>query len=223
MARTGALSAETCRDRSRAGGWRLAPLRRNEGRLQNEIFGRVRPRTHNGHLRRFRVVPIIRFVRENLDVECYPGENLREVALRSGVELYGLKGRLGNCGGCGQCITCFVEVVGSSSPAALSPPTAVEQQKLRRRPERWRLACQTLVQQSVVVLTRPQTGLADAEAVIGRAMAEELPAGPTAWPEPPPDEEAEAELQGGQATIESAASEPTATSDEAQRDRPEQQ
>ncbi|MFM2158771.1 MAG: 2Fe-2S ferredoxin, partial [Cyanobacteriota bacterium] len=27
-------------------------------------------------------MPVIRFVREGRDVECYPGENLREVALR---------------------------------------------------------------------------------------------------------------------------------------------
>ena len=50
-------------------------------------------------------MPVIRFVREGRDVECYPGENLREVARREGIELYGLKGQLGNCGGCGQCIT----------------------------------------------------------------------------------------------------------------------
>ena len=29
-------------------------------------------------------MPVIRFVREGRDVECYPGENLREVALREG-------------------------------------------------------------------------------------------------------------------------------------------
>lgn len=131
-------------------------------------------------------MPVIRFVREGRDVECYPGENLREVALREGVELYGLKGKLGNCGGCGQCITCFVEVVGQSSPASLSGRTAVEEQKLRRRPQTWRLACQTLVEQSVLVLTRPQVGLGDAERRIAAAKAEPLPPGPTSWPQPEP-------------------------------------
>ena len=62
-------------------------------------------------------MPVIRFVREGRDVECYPGENLRDVALREGIQLYGLKGQLGNCGGCGQCITCFVEVKGDQSAA----------------------------------------------------------------------------------------------------------
>jgi ferredoxin len=127
-------------------------------------------------------MPVIRFVREGRDVECYPGENLREVALREGVELYGLKGKLGNCGGCGQCITCFVAVEAESRPGSLSPRTGVEDQKLRRRPESWRLACQALVQHSVVVLTRPQLGLADSADRIAAAKAEPLPAGPTAWP-----------------------------------------
>ena len=57
-------------------------------------------------------------------MECYPGENLREVAMREGIELYGLKGQLGNCGGCGQCITCFVSVVDEAAEmlSRLEPP-----------------------------------------------------------------------------------------------------
>jgi len=134
-------------------------------------------------------MPVIRFVREGLDVACYPGENLREVALREGVELYGLKGKLGNCGGCGQCITCFVDVVPSGPVATLSPRTAVEERKLRGRPGSWRLACQSLVEQSVLVVTRPQVGLPEREALIINALARPLPTGPTAWPEPPEPEE----------------------------------
>jgi ferredoxin len=135
-------------------------------------------------------MPVIRFVREQRDVACYPGENLREVALREGIELYGLKGKLGNCGGCGQCITCFVEVVEGGSSAALSDQTAVELQKLKRRPTSWRLACQALVQKSLLVLTRPQVGLADREVALAQARSQPLPEGPTAWPTPPaPDSE----------------------------------
>ncbi len=129
-------------------------------------------------------MPVIRFVREQRDVECYPGENLREVALREGIELYGLKGKLGNCGGCGQCITCFVEVVEGGASTALTDQTTVELQKLKRRPSSWRLACQALVQKSVLVLTRPQVGLDDREAAIAQARSQPLPEGPTAWPAP---------------------------------------
>jgi ferredoxin len=135
-------------------------------------------------------MPVIRFVREGRDVECYPGENLREVALREGIELYGLKGKLGNCGGCGQCITCFVDVEGAPD-LALSPRTGVEERKLRGRPQTWRLACQSLVQQSLVVLTRPQLGLANRDSALAAALAEPLPPGPIAWPTPPQSEEDE--------------------------------
>ena len=137
-------------------------------------------------------MPVIRFVREGRDVECYPGENLRQVALREGIELYGLKGKLGNCGGCGQCITCFVDVPEDTAVAALSPRTPTEEQKLRRRPQSWRLACQSLVQGSLLVITRPQVGLADREEALARSRASDLPAGPTEWPPTSPSSAPEA-------------------------------
>ena len=142
-------------------------------------------------------MPVIRFLREGCDVECYPGENLREVALREGIELYGIKGKLGNCGGCGQCITCFVDVEGAS-PTALTPRTGVEEKKLKGRPQTWRLACQDLVQESLVVLTRPQVGLADRVTALAGALASPLPPGPTAWPAPPQEEDDGPTASGGE-------------------------
>ena len=134
-------------------------------------------------------MPVIRFVREGRDVECFPGENLRDVALRAGVELYGLKGKLGNCGGCGQCITCFVGVADhpadQGGAAPLSERTAVEERKLQGRPQGWRLACQALVQRSLLVLTRPQLGAAQGETLLAAGRLTPLPAGPTAWPASP--------------------------------------
>ncbi len=162
-------------------------------------------------------MPMIRFVREGRDVPCYPGENLREVALREGIELYGLKGRLGNCGGCGQCITCFVEVAEGTPEAALSPRTSVELQKLRRRPANWRLGCQALVQHSLLVFTRPQVGLADRERLLAEALATPLPLGPTAWPEPEPALADESE-GGAEAQAQPRSAGATATSDEAAAD-----
>ena len=138
-------------------------------------------------------MPVVRFVREGREVLCPPGANLRELALQEGVELYGLKGRLGNCGGCGQCITCFVEVVAELTEGALTPLTVVEQQKLRRRPESWRLACQALVQESVAVLTRPQAGRDAQKSAIAAAQAEPLPEGRMPEPEPEVVDDDEAE------------------------------
>ena len=149
-------------------------------------------------------MPVVRFVREGRDVECFPGENLRDVALREGIELYGLKGQLGNCGGCGQCITCFVSVVEEARSDALSPRTAVEDNKLRRRPQDWRLACQALVEASVMVLTRPQVRLPDSENRINAARQAPLPMGPTAWPTPP-EAEGETDLDASAATADDEA------------------
>ena len=142
-------------------------------------------------------MPVVRFVREGREVLCPPGANLRELALQEGVELYGLKGRLGNCGGCGQCITCFVEVVAERTEGALTPLTPVEQQKLRRRPESWRLACQALVQESVAVLTRPQAGRDAQKQAIAAAQAEPLPEGRMPEPEPVLAEGADDEAETG--------------------------
>jgi len=169
-------------------------------------------------------MPVIRFVREGRDVECYPGENLREVALREGIELYGLKGKLGNCGGCGQCITCFVDVVPAGSPVALSPRTGVEDRKLMRRPQTWRLACQALVEHSVLVVTRPQAGEAGLAPLLEGALARPLPPGPTGWPEPPAADEAfsPGEDEPGAAREVSGGEVSSATSGEVGDEGPEQ-
>ena len=99
---------------------------------------------------------IIRFLREGVDIQCKPGENLRELVIKEKLQLYGLKGLLGNCGGVGQCSTCFVSVEGGTKNS-LSPLTAVEEEKLKNRPDNWRLACQTLIKSSAVILTKPQS------------------------------------------------------------------
>ncbi len=81
------------------------------------------------------------------------GSNLREKALKNQVDLYTLKGKLMNCGGYGQCGTCIVEVI--TGMENLSPKTDFEQRVLRKKPENYRLACQTLVNGAVTVKTKP--------------------------------------------------------------------
>ena len=98
----------------------------------------------------------IRFIREDLEIQCNSGENLRDLIIKKKLQLYGLKGILGNCGGTGQCITCFISVLGGSKNS-LSQITSVEEEKLKNRPENWRLACQTLIKSSSVILTKPQS------------------------------------------------------------------
>lgn len=95
----------------------------------------------------------ITFVKENQTVIAADGANLREKALQNKIDLYTLKGKLTNCGGYGQCATCIVEIV--EGIENLSPKTDFEEKKLKRKPENYRLACQTLVNGPISVKTKP--------------------------------------------------------------------
>lgn len=95
----------------------------------------------------------IKFVKENQEVFAIDGANLRQQALQNGIELYTLRGKLVNCGGYGQCGTCLVEIV--EGMENLSERTPFEQRKLKRKPDTYRLACQTLVNGPVSVKTKP--------------------------------------------------------------------
>ena len=117
---------------------------------------------------------IIRFIGEGLDIECKPGENLRELIIKERLQLYGLKGILGNCGGVGQCSTCFVSVEGGTKNS-LSPLTPVEEEKLKNRPDNWRLACQTLINSSAVILTKPQSPPSNLKDLKESAAIKKLP------------------------------------------------
>ncbi len=114
-------------------------------------------------------MPTIHFLREQLHIDCQAGVILRDLALDTGVQLYGFKGRLGNCGGCGQCSTCFVAVASPKETSCLSSRTAPEQRFLKTRPSNWRLACQAVVQDSMVVVTRPQSGWSGGDEALAAA------------------------------------------------------
>lgn len=95
----------------------------------------------------------ITFVNENQEVIAADGANLREKAVQNNIELYTFMGKMMNCGGYGQCGTCIVEIV--EGMENLSPRTDVENRKLKKKPETYRLACQTLVNGPVSVKTKP--------------------------------------------------------------------
>lgn len=91
-------------------------------------------------------MPAIKFVNEaeNVDqvVVAANGSNVRMKAIENGVDVYKFMGKLTNCGGIGQCGTCVIEVV--EGMENLSPRTAFEERKLKKKPANYRLACQTL-------------------------------------------------------------------------------
>jgi len=96
----------------------------------------------------------IKFVKENnVEVVAADGANLREKMLQNRIDLYTFTGKLMNCGGYGQCGTCIVEI--AAGMENLSPRTEVENRKLKKKPENYRLACQTLVNGPVSVVSKP--------------------------------------------------------------------
>ncbi|MFN6513971.1 MAG: 2Fe-2S iron-sulfur cluster-binding protein [Nostoc sp. CreGUA01] len=95
----------------------------------------------------------IKFVKENKEVVAADGANLRLKAMQNNIDIYTLIGKMTNCGGYGQCGTCIVEIV--EGQQNLSPRTDVENWKLKKKPENYRLACQTLVNGPVSVVTKP--------------------------------------------------------------------
>lgn len=95
----------------------------------------------------------IKFVEEGKEVIAMDGANLRIKAVENGIDLYKFVGKLTNCGGYGQCGTCTVEII--EGIEYLSPRTDFENKKLKRKPDNYRLACQTMVNGDVSVKTRP--------------------------------------------------------------------
>lgn len=95
----------------------------------------------------------ITFIKENKEIIAADGANLREKALQNGVDIYTFKGKLINCGGYGQCATCIVEIV--EGLENLSEKTDFENRRLKKRPDNYRLACQTLVNGPISVKTKP--------------------------------------------------------------------
>ncbi|MBD2566375.1 MULTISPECIES: 2Fe-2S iron-sulfur cluster-binding protein [Anabaena] len=95
----------------------------------------------------------IKFVKENKEIVAADGANLRIKAMENGIDIYKFFAKVTNCNGNGQCATCVVEVV--EGLENLSPRTDVENRKFKKKPDNYRLACQTLVNGPVSVVTKP--------------------------------------------------------------------
>ncbi|KDP32290.1 hypothetical protein JCGZ_13215 [Jatropha curcas] len=68
---------------------------------------------------------------------------LRNIMLDNKIELYAPYGKVMNCGGGGSCGTCIVEILDGKD--LLNERTNTELRYLKKKPESWRLACQTIV------------------------------------------------------------------------------
>jgi ferredoxin len=95
----------------------------------------------------------IKFVKENKEIIAANGANLRLQAMQNSIDIYKTWGKITNCGGAGQCGTCIVEI--TEGIENLSPLTDVEKKFLKKKPENYRLACQSVVQGPISVVTKP--------------------------------------------------------------------
>ncbi|OUZ99663.1 2Fe-2S ferredoxin-type domain [Macleaya cordata] len=68
---------------------------------------------------------------------------LRNIMVDNKIELYATYGKVMNCGGGGSCGTCIVEIIDGND--LLNERTNTELRYLKKKPESWRLACQTIV------------------------------------------------------------------------------
>ncbi|CAN6332080.1 unnamed protein product [Urochloa humidicola] len=76
--------------------------------------------------------------------EAASGEKLlRDIMNENKIELYAAYGKVMNCGGGGSCGTCIVEIIDGKE--LLNERTNTENRNLKKKPESWRLACQTIV------------------------------------------------------------------------------
>jgi ferredoxin len=130
-------------------------------------------------------MPLVKFIKENKEIEVPEGANLRAEAVKAGINLYqGLNGfgaainRYLNCHGIGQCGMCRVRInkgMDHASPMGIMEkarfkcpiPTPVTPLGFDPLPcmafigneETMRLACQTLVRGDMEVETGPELDL----------------------------------------------------------------
>ena len=110
-------------------------------------------------------MPQVKFLNEKKTVEARPGENLRQVALENGVQIYKGPHAVLNCHGLGQCGSCNVAI--RKGAENCSKPRLWERfrifagpllfwKRLSFKPGELRLACRTRVNGDIEVETHPE-------------------------------------------------------------------
>jgi ferredoxin len=108
-------------------------------------------------------MPTIRFVNEKKEIQVPVGANLRNEAYRAGVQVYSGMDKVLHCPGLGCCGTCRILV-----PKGMENLSAMGfRERLRLKmsmayignEQQMRLACQTLVNGDVDVVTQPEFNL----------------------------------------------------------------
>ena len=105
-------------------------------------------------------MPKVAFVNEKKEIEVPEGANLRQVAMREGIQLYQGLDRFLNCRGLGVCGTCRVLV--KNGAVNLTPKTLRERFRLALslavigHEDEMRLACQAQVKGDCTIASQPE-------------------------------------------------------------------
>lgn len=93
----------------------------------------------------------VHFERENRTIQVEPGENLRQAAIRNKFSIYPHIYKVLNCRGRGLCTSCTVQIIAGK----VEPRNETETEKLVKKPDGFRLACQIAVNDNLIVKTHP--------------------------------------------------------------------
>ena len=108
-------------------------------------------------------MPKVVFVKEKQELEVPAGANLRQEAMKAGIQIYQGMDRFLNCRGNGLCGTCKVLV--KKGMENLSPKTPLEKFKLATmfssigHEDEMRLACRVQVNGDCTIETKPEFNL----------------------------------------------------------------
>jgi 2Fe-2S ferredoxin len=112
-------------------------------------------------------MPKVTFVNEKRELEVPVGANLRQEAMKAGIQVYPGVTRYVNCRGNGLCGTCKVLI--TKGMENVSPPTTIEMLNLNVHPvtmtwrigheKEMRLSCQVTVKGDCTVVTQPPFNL----------------------------------------------------------------
>ena len=93
----------------------------------------------------------VHFEKENRTIEAEEGENLREASIRNKFSIYPHITKILICRGRGLCTACTVQVLSGK----LEPRNEVATDKLNKKPDDFRMACQVAITDNLVVRTNP--------------------------------------------------------------------
>jgi ferredoxin len=113
-------------------------------------------------------MPVVKFVNEKKEIQVPDGANLRQEAVKAGIQLYPHIHKALNCHGFGQCGSCRVNIV--KGMESTSPMGMMERCRFKYVPDpvmmayighedTMRLACQTKVTGDIEVETQPKMDL----------------------------------------------------------------